>query len=175
VRSRLAALSADWTRGELVALTGALALLVVMFAFKWFGVAGVAGRTSTSPATQSSVNAWAALSIVRWLMLVTIGLVLGSFALHATQRGHGSRTNTSPALTAFGAVTAALLIYRVFIALPHPSEVLDQKLGAVLGVLGAVAIAFGGFDALREERARARQAQQRSRRASDMAQEARAR
>jgi formate hydrogenlyase subunit 3/multisubunit Na+/H+ antiporter MnhD subunit len=175
VRDRLAALTADWTRGELVAVTGALALLVVMFAFKWYGVAGVAGRTSTSPASQSSVNAWEALSIIRWLMLATIALVLGSFALHATQRGHGSRTNTSPVLTAFGAVTAALLIYRVFIALPQPSEVLDQKLGAVLGVFSAVAIAFGGFDALREERARARQAQQRSRRAADIAPEPRAR
>jgi formate hydrogenlyase subunit 3/multisubunit Na+/H+ antiporter MnhD subunit len=175
VRSRLAALSADWTRGELVAVVGALALLVVMFAFKWYGVAGVAGRTSASPASQSSVDAWDALSIVRWVMLVTIGLVLGSFTLHATQRGHGSRTNTSPALTAFGAVTAALLIYRVLIVLPRPSEVLDQKLGAVLGVLGAVAIAFGGFDALREERARARQAQQRSRRTSAIAPDAQAR
>jgi len=86
VRGRLAALSADWTRGELVAVTGAVALAILMFAFKWYGVAGVAGRTSTEPATQSSVNAWEALSILRWLMLVTIALVLGSFALHSTQR-----------------------------------------------------------------------------------------
>jgi formate hydrogenlyase subunit 3/multisubunit Na+/H+ antiporter MnhD subunit len=175
VRGRLAALSADWTRGELVAVTGAVALAILMFAFKWYGVAGVAGRTSTEPASQSSVNAWQALSVLRWLMLVTIALALGSFALHSTQRGHGSRTNTSPVLSAFGALTAALLIYRVLIALPNGSEVLDQKLGAVLGVFAAVAIAFGGFDALREERARARQANQRPRRASGVARDVPAR
>jgi formate hydrogenlyase subunit 3/multisubunit Na+/H+ antiporter MnhD subunit len=175
VRRRLAALSAEWTRGERVAAAGGLALLILMFAFKWYGVAGVAGRTTTEPATQSSVNAWDGLSIVRWLMLATILLALGSFALHSTQRAHGSRTNTSPWLTAIGALTAALLIYRVFIVLPNGSEVLDQKLGAVLGVLAGVAIAFGGFDAMREERARARQATQRHRRASNVAPDVRAR
>jgi hypothetical protein len=53
--------------------------------------------------------------------------------------------------------------------------VLDQKLGAVLGVLSAIAIAFGGFDALREERARQRQAVQRSRRTRKLAGDVQAR
>jgi hypothetical protein len=174
VRRRLAALRADWvafssewTRGELFSVAGALSLLVLMFAFKWFGVAGVASRTT--PATQSAINAWAALSVIRWLMLATILLSVGSFVLHTTQRGHGARTNTSPPITALGALTAALLCYRVLIDLPDPSKVLDQKLGAVLGVVSALAIAFGGFDALREERARARQAMARSRRATGLA------
>jgi hypothetical protein len=169
VSGRRAAAAADWTRGELVAAGGAAALLILMFAFEWYGVAGVAGRTTTEPAVQSAVDAWDALSVLRWLMLITIVIALGSFVLHSTQRGHGSRTNTSPLLLAAGALTAAFLIYRVFIDLPLPSEVLDQKLGAVLGVFSAIAIAFGGFDALREDRARARQAGQRSRRAGGLA------
>jgi hypothetical protein len=167
LRADLVALTADWTRGELFSVAGAVALLILMFAFKWFGVAGVASRTT--PATQSAINAWDALSVVRWLMLATIVLSVGSFVLHSTQRGHGARTNTSPAITALGGVTAALLCYRVLIALPDPNKVLDQKLGAVLGVLSALVIAFGGFDALREERARARQAMARSRRATGLA------
>jgi len=182
VRSRLAALraewvalSADWTRGELFSLAGAVALLILMFAFKWFGVAGMASRTTARPAIQSAINAWSALSVVRWLMLATILLAIGSFVLHATQRGHGARTNTSPAITALGGLTAALLCYRVLIDLPDPDKVLDQKLGAVLGLLSAIAIAFGGFDALREERARERQAMARSRRSTGLASDARAR
>jgi hypothetical protein len=170
-----AALGADWTRGELIAVVGAGALLILMFAFQWYGVAGVPGARSTEPAVQSSVNAWDALSLLRWLMLVTILLAAGSFVLHATQKGHGSRTNTSPLLMAAGALTSVLLVYRVFVDLPHPSEVLDQKLGAVLGVLSAIAIAFGGFDALREERARQRQAVQRSRRTRKLAGDVQAR
>jgi hypothetical protein len=170
-----AALSADWTRGELVAVAGAVALWVLMFAFQWYGVAGVPGDTQTAPAVQSSVNAWDALSVLRWLMLATVLLAVGSLVLHATQRGHGSRTNTSPLLMAAGGLTSALLVYRVFIDLPHRSEVLDQKLGAVLGVLSAIAIAFGGFDSLREERARQRQAAQRTRRTRNLAGDVQAR
>jgi formate hydrogenlyase subunit 3/multisubunit Na+/H+ antiporter MnhD subunit len=175
LRAEWVALSAEWTRGELFSVAGAVALLILTFAFKWFGVAGVAGRTTSRPASQSAINAWDALSVLRWLMLATILVAVGSFVLHSTQRGHGVRTNTSPLITAFGGVTAALVCYRVLIDLPDPSKVLDQKLGAMLGVLSALAIAFGGFDALREERARARQAMARSRRPAGLAPDVRAR
>lgn len=175
LRAEWVALTAEWTRGELFSAGGAVALLVLMFALKWYGVAGLPSPTTTRPATQSAINAWDALSVVRWLMLATIALAIGSFVLHSTQRGHGARTNTSPIITAVGCLTAALLCYRVLIDLPDPDKILDQKLGAVLGVLSAIAIAFGGFDALREERARARQAMARSRRAAGLARDVRAR
>ena len=41
----------------------------------------------------------------------------------------------------------------VLIDLPGPSMVIDQKLGAILGVLLALAIAWGGFESIRERRA----------------------
>jgi hypothetical protein len=108
-------------------------------------------------------------------MLTTVVVTVGSLVLHLSQRGHGSQTDTSLLVTALGALTAVLLIYRVFIGLPEPTEVLDQKLGAVLGVFASIGIAFGGFDSLREERARARRLVQRSRRGAGIARGARAR
>jgi hypothetical protein len=162
-------------RGELISGSCALALLVLMFGLKWYGVAGVPGRSGMQAATTSSENAWDALGVLRWLMLVTIAVTLASFVLHLSQRGHGTQTDTSGVITILGAVTAGLVIYRVLIALPDSSEVLDQKLGAVLGVFTAVGIAIGGFDSLREERAKARRLVQRARRQTDLARRASAR
>jgi hypothetical protein len=150
-------------RGELISAVSALALLVLMFGFAWYGTAGVPGRTSSQAAASGSENAWDALHIVRWLMVATIVATLGSVAVHLNQRGHGTQTETGAAITVLGAVTAALVTYRVLIAFPSPQMVVDQKLGAVLGVLCTLGIAVGGFESMREERARARRSRVRAR------------
>jgi len=149
-------------RGELISAVSALALLVLMFGFAWYGTAGVPGRSSTQAAASGAENAWDALHIVRWLMLATIVAAVGSVAVHLNQRGHGTQTETGAAITLLAAVTAALLTYRVLIALPSPNVVVDQKLGAVLGVLCALGIAVGGFESMRVERARARRSRGRA-------------
>ena len=87
-------------------------------------------------------------------MLVTVSAPIGSLILHASQRSHGAQTDTEWTITALGALTSVLLIYRVLIDLPAPAAVVDQKLGAYLGILSAIAIAIGGYDALRTRRAR---------------------
>lgn len=66
-------------------------------------------------------------------------------------------------MTALGALTSALLIYRVLIALPAATEVIDQKLGAILGLLCALGIALGGWESMREHRARSAKTSRRPR------------
>ena len=129
-------------RGELISAAGALVLLVLMFAFEWYGVDGIPGRSQISTAE----NAWNALTVTRWLMLLTIFVTLGSLIIHATQRDHGAITDTSGLIAILGTLTACVLAYRVLINPPSPATIVDQKLGAYLGVLSAVAIALGGFD-----------------------------
>jgi hypothetical protein len=135
-------------RGELVSAASALVLLISMFAFAWFGVDGIPGRTKLT----SVENAWDGMTLVRWLMLATIVAALGAPVLHATQRTHGSKTSTGLAVAVLGALTAAFLVYRVLIDPPSPTEVVDQKLGAFVGLGAALAIALGGYDSVREER-----------------------
>ena len=53
-----------------------------------------------------------------------------------------------------GTVTFAAVAWRVLIALPTPYRVLDQKVGAFLGVISALGIAVGGYEAVREQRTR---------------------
>lgn len=136
--------------GERLAAVSAVALLVVMFAFKWFGVDGIPGRTRSLVWTE---DAWNGLTLIRWVMLLTILVAAASPFLHATQRTHGTKTSTSMAVATLGSLTSLLVIYRVAVELPASNQVVDQKLGAYLGVLCALGIALGGWEAVREERA----------------------
>jgi hypothetical protein len=148
-------------RGELISTVSAIVLLALMFLTEWFGVAGVPEASATRPAISTSVDAWNAMTVLRWLMLATIAVTIGAATVHFTQRGHGARTDTGPIVTVMGAITAALIFYRVLISLPMPSRIVDQKLGAVLGLLSAIGIAIGGFESLRAERAHGRRPLQR--------------
>jgi hypothetical protein len=148
--------------GELISALCALILLILMFAVEWFGVAGVPGASKTRAATTTAVDAWHAMTILRWLMLLTIVVTLGSVALHLTQRRHGRSTDTGLTITVLGSLTAVLLAWRVLVELPKPDQIIDQKLGAIIGLIAAIGIAFGGYERMREERRRARRLEQRS-------------
>src|SRR6201996_5204778 len=144
--------------GALVSATSALALLVIMFATEWYGVAGVPDPSAVRPAVSTAENAWHGLTVTRWVLLATIVASVGVVVLHASQRQHGNKTDTSLVVAALGSLSAVLLVYRVLIVLPAPTRVIDQKLGAFLGLLCALGIAWGGYEAIREQRARVRAA-----------------
>jgi hypothetical protein len=69
----------------------------------------------------------------------------------------------SALVAALGALTSVSLLYQALIELPSPSSVLDAKLDAVLGLLSALGITLGGYEPVRQERARRAKASQRSR------------
>jgi len=134
-------------RGEMASAGCALALLVIMFAFAWYGV------DRTPGGAVSTEDAWSALPVVRWIMLLSIAAALASATLPWLRHRLGAQTRAA-AVTALGGLTAVLLVVRVLIALPSPQAVPDQKLGALLGMLSALGIALGGWEALRSARRR---------------------
>jgi hypothetical protein len=150
--------------GELISAVSALLLLVLMFATKWFGVAGVPDPSYARPAISGAEDGWNGLTLVRWVILATVIAAVGSVCLHASQRAHGTRTDTSRLVAGLGTVTSLLLIYRVLIVLPGGGTVIDQKLGAVLGLLCGLGVAWGGYESIRERRTRAGDGVRRSRR-----------
>ena len=144
--------------GALVSATSAVALLIIMFATAWYGVAGVPDPSAVRPAVSTAENGWHGLTVTRWVLLATIVASIGAVVLHVSQRAHGNKTDTSLIVATLGTVSAVLLIWRVLIVLPAGNRVIDQKLGAFLGLLCALGIAWGGYEAIREQRARVRAA-----------------
>ena len=142
------------THGELIAAASALLLLILMSATEWYSVAGIPGTSAHAQAVTTQ-NAWTALTVVRWLMLLTIVSAFAAVAVHVVRASATAVALARLAVTALGSLTALLVTYRVLIDLPSPADVVDQKLGAVLGVVCAYGIAVGGFESIREQRARA--------------------
>ncbi len=140
-------------RGEFATAAWGLALLVCMFAVKWYGVDNVPGRAKS---VVTAVDAWNGLSVVRWLMLAMIVFAVASVALHISQGDHGSQTDTSRVLAWGTTLMAALLVYRVLIALPSANAVVDQKLGALIGLGCALAMTASAWQARRASVAAAR-------------------
>lgn len=151
----------------MISAASALVLLPIMFLLEWFGTVGL--PRSRRSGLETAENAWRVLTYTRWLMLLAAAVALGSVVLHASQRSHGARTDTSVVVAALGTVTAAMLAYRVLINLPDPSSVVDIKIGAYLGLLAAIGITLGGYDSIREERARGGHAARRPRRRNRLA------
>ncbi len=141
-------------RGELISAGSALLLLGIMFVTEWYGVAGVPDPSYARPAVSTAENGWNGLSVVRWVLLVTIIVAVGAVLLRVSQREHGTQTDTSRLVAALGALSSLLLIYRVLIDLPSGGKVIDQKLGAFLGLLCALGIAWGGYESIVAQQAR---------------------
>jgi hypothetical protein len=123
---------------------------------EWYGVAGVPDPSAARPAVSTAESGWNGLTVTRWVLVATIVASIGAVVLHASQREHGNKTDTSLIVATLGAISSGLLIYRVLIVLPAGSRVIDQKLGAFLGLLCALGIAWGGYESIREQRARVR-------------------
>jgi hypothetical protein len=141
-----------------------VALLVSMFFLKWFGLGG-AVPSDLSGAVGSRLhvatqNAWHALTILRWLMLASVVAALALTLLQATRRSPAVPVSLSVIVTVLGSLTSILLIYRVLINLPGNVKFIDQKVGALLGLVSALGIALGGFESMRAEGVSAKDAPQ---------------
>jgi hypothetical protein len=140
--------------GEMVSAGCALGLLILLLTTAWYGVAGVPDPTYARPAMSGTETGWDGLTYVRWLIVLTAIVAVGAVVLRITQREHGRQTDAGGLVTALGLLCSALLIYRVLIALPSPDKVLDQKLGALIGLACALGIALGGHESLVARRSR---------------------
>lgn len=142
------------TRGELISAASAVLLLVLMLAVTWYGVDGMPGRGGAHGGRTFAETGWDGLTGVRWLVLGTAFVALATVAAHAARPSRQAIAGLRLVLLLLSSAAAAALIVRVLIDLPSANRVVDQKLGAVLGMLAALVIVLGASDAVREQRAR---------------------
>jgi hypothetical protein len=120
-------------RGEFLAGASALALLVFLFAMNWMTVGG------------RNQHGWAAIPILRWLLLVTALTALMLTFAQATRSAPGLPVSLSTIVTVLGAVSTLLLVIRLL------TTSAGLCAGAFLGLLAVVGIMVGGFASLRRE------------------------
>jgi hypothetical protein len=137
--------------GEWIAGVSGLALLVLTLAAPWYGTTRPLSRTAALLLPSTSFTGWSALSHIRWLILVTALAGLALFCAQALCRAPAIPSTLSMIAMVLSLASVVVLIYRVLIAIPGPSSVLEQKAGAYLGLASALALLYGGFRSLREE------------------------
>ncbi len=121
-------------RGELLAGTGAVLLLVFTVAGKWYG-SGSGSRTG-----------WQALTDLRWLLVVTIAAAFALVLAQIARRSPAIPVTLSLIVTVIGLICVLALIYRVLINPPA-----HEQAGAYLALISALGLAYGGYLSLREE------------------------
>jgi hypothetical protein len=148
--------------GDKIAGGAAIALLLIMFIFKWFGIEVEGNVAGFDFGGSTSWNAWASFSFIDIILLITILAALAMVYLHASSTRVDLPVSLSVVVAALGALSTLLIIFRI-ISPPDfditggfdPTGTVDysstREIGAFLGLLAAAALTYGGFRAMQEE------------------------
>jgi hypothetical protein len=141
-----------------IVAVGALALLLFMFVFSWFGesIAGTLPGSDVSGAG-SSATGWEAFTNSRWVWLLTALVALAAVLARAAGRRPPPSIQLGAVVALLGGVSALLIGYRI---VHHPTASagfggfhasFGIRIGIWLGFAAALAIAGGGYLQLRDE------------------------
>jgi hypothetical protein len=121
-----------------VAGAAGLLLLVDLFAAHWY-----------VPPAGAGVSGWDALSVLRWLLLVTAVGGIGLAFAQARLRAPAVPVTLAVVLTILGLIATIALIIRVL--LDQPGGSLDTVAGGYVGLAAAAALLVAGLMSLRQE------------------------
>ncbi len=123
-------------RAEWIAGLGAVLLIVSLF-LPWYSAGG------------QDATAWETMSVDDILITVSALLVLAAVVIDASERGGGMSIAALSIAAMPAAVALVLVVYRV--VSPAPQIDVSLAIGAWLGLVGAIAAAFGILLAMRDE------------------------
>jgi hypothetical protein len=145
-------------RAEKIIGGGAIALLIFLFFFKWYGVSSnvtsIAGLN-----INVSKTGWETFTNSRWIWLLTIIAALAAVLVVATQRKLQLPLKPGAIVAGLGALSTVLIFYRI---VHHPTASANIgsfhasagiKIGIWLGLIASAAITYGGYLAMQEEAA----------------------
>ena len=135
--------------GELIAGLGGVALLVVMF-LPWYSAGGSAEFQGQNIEVSLDFSAWEAFSVTDVILALTALAGIGLAVLTAARRSPALPVAASAITTTLAALATLLVFYRI-LNQPGPNEFFEVKLAAFLGFLSVLAIAAGGWRAMRDE------------------------
>jgi hypothetical protein len=142
------------SQGQLIAAVAAVVLLVAMF-LPWIGVSGPSLPSgiqlppgATSVAGSTSDNVWKGSTLDIYLLITAVVAMLP--ALLALTDSSEEFSFVSAATFLLGVV--AVILIAAFLTVDFPDGA-DRKIGAFIGLVAALGVAFGGFRAMQEEAA----------------------
>jgi hypothetical protein len=143
--------------GEWIAAVGGLVLLVAMFAFDWYEISGFGGlveQFGEAVGVDTGIKAWDGQgffgTIANLVILAAAVAAIALALLTATSRNVALPVAASAITAGLGIAAVAMVLLRMVFQ-PGPNEVVDLRFGIVLALLAAAVVAYGGWQAMREE------------------------
>jgi hypothetical protein len=139
-------------RADRIVGVSAIAFLIVLFGFKWFGFS-----SNIHYLGGDSLNGWHSFTNSRWIWLITILAGLGSIALVGMNRTLRGPLQPGVIVAGLGALSVLLILYRI---VHHPAASASIgalhfswgiKLGIWLGLIAAAALTYGAYRQMRAE------------------------
>jgi hypothetical protein len=145
-------------RSDQIVGVGAVLFFIFLFFFDWYGISSnVSTVDGVNVGGNYSYSGWHTFTNSRWIWLLTIIVALVAVALRAGLFDFRSPVQPAVAVTALGALSCVLIIYRI---VHHPTfnasfggvhTSVGIKIGIWLGLIAAAAITYGGYLAIQDE------------------------
>jgi hypothetical protein len=126
-------------------------LLASTFLLPWYAVKAPYRPTASLLGVATSPTGWQSLDHLRWLLVITSLAALALAYLQASRRAPALPVTFSMIVSLLGLLSSLALVYRVLINVPGADAVVDQRIGAYLGLASACTIFYGGYESLRRE------------------------
>ncbi len=145
------------TQGEKIAGVSGIALILIMFIFKWFGLEFSGSVEGFAFSAGGSENAWGSYGFIDIVLFITVAAAIGLALISASQTEVGLPVAASAIVAGLGILSVVLIIFSI-INPPDFGEDLSgtgidqtRKIGVWLGLIAAVGVAYGGWRAMQEE------------------------
>jgi hypothetical protein len=140
--------------GQLIAAIGGIVLLISLLFLNWYGVGASVQTSFGSISVGADFGAWDgqgfAGTIANLIMLAAGIAAVGLALLTATSRTVALPVAASALTAGLGFAAVAMVVLRILFQ-PGPNAVVDLKFGIFVALVGALAIAYGGWQSMQEE------------------------
>jgi hypothetical protein len=134
-------------RGEMIAAVGGIVLLFSLLFIDWYKVAGLEG-------TIAGFGAWdhqGFSGTIANLIILAAGIAAVGLAVVTANSSTVALPVAGSALTAGLGIGAVTMILLRMLFQPGPNGLVDLKVGILIALVGALAVAYGGWESMKEE------------------------
>jgi len=141
-------------RGELIAAVGGIVLLIVLLFVNWYSAGAEVTTPLGSVSVEGDFGAWDGQgflgTIANLIILAAAIAAVGLAILTSTSRTVALPVAAS-ALTAGLGIAAVVMVALRMLFQPGPNDLIDLKFGIWLALISAAVVAYGGWEAMKEE------------------------
>jgi hypothetical protein len=129
-----------------------LVLLISLFALTWFGIRSqLAVNAAALGGVQTSYSGWDSFTIGQYVILVTALVGLAAWYFQASRRAPALSVSLTVILNPLGLISSLLILHRVVISKPGPTDLISLRAGAIVGLISAVTLTVAAYRSLRHD------------------------